>query len=62
MAAKNMSRMWAAFARTGQPSAAGQPTWSAYDLQARSTMMIAARCHVANDPYPAEREAWSTID
>lgn len=61
MAAKNMSRMWAAFARTSQPSAAGQPAWPAYDLQTRSTMMIAARCHVANDPYPAEREAWSMI-
>lgn len=61
MAAKNMSRMWASFARTNQPRAAGQPSWPAYDLQTRSTMMIAARCHVANDPYPAEREVWSAM-
>jgi para-nitrobenzyl esterase len=61
MAAKNMSRMWASFARTSQPSAAGQPAWPAYDLQNRATMMIASRCHVANDPYPAERQVWSEI-
>jgi hypothetical protein len=24
-------------------------------------MMIAARCHVANDAYPGEREAWGRI-
>jgi para-nitrobenzyl esterase len=61
MAAKNMSHMWAAFARTSQPAASGQPSWPAYDLQTRATMMIAARCHVANDPYPAEREVWTQI-
>jgi para-nitrobenzyl esterase len=61
MAAKNMSRMWAAFARTSQPAAPGQPAWPAYDLQTRAAMMIAARCHVANDAYPGEREAWGRI-
>ena len=61
MAAKNMSRMWAAFARTGQPAAPGQPAWPAYDLQSRATMMIAAQCHVADDPYPAEREVWTEM-
>lgn len=61
LAAKNMSRMWAAFARTSQPAATGQPDWPAYDLVTRATMMIAARCHVANDPYPAERQVWGEI-
>lgn len=61
MAAKNMSHMWATFARTSQPAAPGQPAWPAYDLQTRATMMIAARCHVANDPYPAERQAWAEM-
>ena len=61
MAAKNMSRMWATFARTSQPAAPGQPAWPAYDLQTRATMMIAARCHVANDPYPEERKVWTEI-
>jgi len=60
-AAKNMSRMWASFARSGQPAAPNQPAWPAYDLQSRATMMIAARCHVANDPYPNERKVWEEI-
>jgi para-nitrobenzyl esterase len=61
LAAKNMSRMWAAFARTSQPAAAGQPNWPAYDPKTRATMIIGPRCHVAYDPYPAEREAWAEI-
>jgi len=61
LAAKNMSRLWAAFARTGTPAATGQPAWPAYDLRLRATMMIAARCHVANDPYPEERRVWETL-
>ena len=61
LAAKNMSRLWATFARTGQPAAPGQPQWPAYDLQRRATMMIEARCHVANDPYPGERQVWTEI-
>jgi para-nitrobenzyl esterase len=60
-AAKNMSGLWATFARTSQPAAAGQPEWPRYDLQTRATMMIAARCHIAYDPYPAERQIWSEI-
>jgi para-nitrobenzyl esterase len=61
LAAKNMSRMWANFARSSQPAAPGQPAWPAYDLQTRATMMIEARCHVAKDPYPAERQVWTEI-
>ena len=61
LAARNMSQMWASFARTGQPRAPEQPAWPAYDLQTRATMMIAARCHVANDPYPNERKVWEEI-
>ena len=60
-AAKNMSRMWATFARTSRPGVPGQPTWPAYDLQSRATMMIEARCHVAKDPYPNERQVWTEI-
>jgi para-nitrobenzyl esterase len=61
LAAKNMSRMWASFARSSQPAAAGQPAWPAYNLQTRATMMIASRCHVAEDPFPAERQVWTDI-
>jgi para-nitrobenzyl esterase len=61
LAAANMSRMWAAFARSSQPAAPGQPAWPAYTLPTRATMMIAARCHVAEDPFPEERLAWERI-
>lgn len=61
LAAKNMSRMWASFARSSQPAAPGQPAWPAYNLQTRATMMIASRCHVADDPFPAERQVWTDI-
>lgn len=61
-AARNMSQMWATFARTSQPAATGQPSWPAYDLRSRSTMYIAAHCHVADDPYPTERQVWADID
>jgi len=60
-AARNMSRMWANFARTSNPSVDDQPPWPAYDLQTRTTMMIAAHCHAAFDPYPDEREVWAEI-
>ena len=61
-AGKNMSRMWAAFARDGEPRAPGQPEWPAYDLSSRATMMIAAHCHVVNDPYPEERRVWESLE
>jgi para-nitrobenzyl esterase len=61
-AARNMSQMWATFARTSRPAASGQPAWPAYDLHARSTMYIAANCHVADDPYPSERLIWADLD
>lgn len=61
LAARNMSQMWASFARSGRPSALGQPEWPAYTLQQRATMMIAAHCSVATDPYQEERLAWARM-
>ena len=60
-AAHNMSEMWATFARTGHPSAQGQPTWPAYDLTNRPTMEIDAQCKVVNDPFGRERELWERL-
>src|SRR6266571_2986736 len=54
-AALNMSEMWATFARTGHPGAKGQPSWPAYTLQKRATMMIDAQCKVEEDPFGQER-------
>lgn len=57
-AGRNMSAMWANFARHAVPSAPGQPSWPAYDLEKRSTMMIDANCTVVNDPTGPERSFW----
>jgi para-nitrobenzyl esterase len=56
-----MSEMWATFARTGHPAAAGQPSWPAFDLKNRATMEIDAHCTVVNDPFGKERELWERL-
>ena len=57
-AARNMSRAWAAFARTGNPSHDEIPPWPAYDPERRATMFMDAQCRVVDDPWPEERQAW----
>lgn len=60
-AALHMSEMWATFARTGHPGAKGQPSWPAYTLQERATMMIDAQCKVEEDPFGRERALWDNL-
>ena len=57
-AARNMSSLWASFARTGTPSAPGQPAWPAYTTEARSTLIINAQCKIVDDPGASERKFW----
>lgn len=59
--ALNMSEMWATFARTGHPSAKGQPHWPAYTLEKRATMMINAQCKVEDDPFGQELALWDSL-
>lgn len=54
--ARNMSEMWATFARTGKPGAKGQPEWKPYNLETRETMVIDAQCRLESDPEKIERE------
>jgi para-nitrobenzyl esterase len=61
-AARNISAMWANFARTGRPSAPGQPAWPAYDLKTRSTMVLDVACTAVPDRFGAERRAWAKAD
>jgi para-nitrobenzyl esterase len=61
-AARNISTMWANFARTGKPSAPGQPAWPAYDLKSRQTMVLDVECAVVADRFGAERALWSKLD
>lgn len=60
--ARNMSQMWAAFARTGRPAAKGQPQWPPYTLARRATMEINAQCRVLYDPWREERLLWEKLD
>jgi len=61
-AARNISAMWANFARTGKPSAPGQPAWPAYDLKDRPTMVLDVECKVVPDRFGAERRVWAKVD
>ena len=57
--ADKMSRAWIAFARTGNPNHNGIPNWPAYSVEQRPTMIFNNECRIENDPYRAERLAWS---
>ena len=59
--ARNMSRAWATFARTGNPSHDEIPEWPPYTLNQRATMFLDAQCKVVDDPYREERMLWNEI-
>jgi para-nitrobenzyl esterase len=52
-----MSAAWLAFARTGDPNAAGLPPWPAYEPDRRATMVFNVESHVEDDPLPEVRKA-----
>jgi para-nitrobenzyl esterase len=61
VASRNMAELWATFARTGRPAAAGQPAWPAYDLTRRATYRIDVECTVVTDRNRVEREMWTRL-
>jgi para-nitrobenzyl esterase len=60
-ASRNMSELWATFARTSKPAAKGQPDWPRYDVKTRKTMVIDTECHVEADLDGAARKLWADI-
>lgn len=60
-AARNMSRAWAAFARTGDPSHDEIPKWPAYTPEDRATMILDTECKVVKDPNRDERLVWEEV-
>jgi len=58
--ATRMSKAWINFARTGNPNHEGIPNWPRYSLETRSTMIFDDQCRIENDPYRAERLAWTS--
>jgi para-nitrobenzyl esterase len=53
--ASRMSGAWTAFARGGNPNHSGLPTWAAFDVPRRATMIFNDECRLVDDPYGAEQ-------
>jgi para-nitrobenzyl esterase len=56
-----MSGYFASYARSGIPSARGQPTWPRYRTDSRAVMLLNGRCRVAMDPDGGERKLWRSL-
>jgi len=56
-----MSGVWAALARSGDPSHEGIPHWTTYTTEKRATMIFNTDWRVENDPRPEEWKAWEGI-
>jgi para-nitrobenzyl esterase len=56
-----MMDAWLSFAREGDPSAPGLPTWRPYETESRATMLLGATCELARDPRGPERRAWDGL-
>ena len=54
--ADQMSQVWLAFARNGNPNTPTIPRWPAYDTGERATMIFDVESRVENDPMAAVRE------
>ena len=57
-----MSRAWAAFARSGDPSHPGIPKWEPYTLDNRATMLLDVPCRIEIDPAREELDAWEGME
>ncbi|HEY0283537.1 MAG TPA: carboxylesterase family protein [Rhizomicrobium sp.] len=60
-ASKAMSGYFTGFARSGVPSAEGQPQWPRYDTNTRAVMLLNSQCRVVNDPDSEERKFWQSL-
>jgi len=56
-----MSLAWTNFARSGNPNHKGLPTWPAFDLAKRATMILSNDCKVVNDPNGEERKLVASL-
>ena len=59
--AAQMSAMCVAFARTGRPDSPGLPSWPAYDLTRRATMVFDRTTRVVDDPRGQERRLFAQV-
>ncbi|MEW9871355.1 carboxylesterase/lipase family protein [Arthrobacter sp. HS15c] len=54
-----ISVAWAAFARSGEPTAAGLPRWPSYTTPSRETLVLDVQPRVEADPRSALRTFWA---
>ena len=59
--AAQMSQVWAAFLRGGEPSCSGLPAWPEYRIDARLTMVFDTASHVEQASQPAELRLWDGV-
>ncbi|MBB6250335.1 carboxylesterase/lipase family protein [Nitrospirillum iridis] len=59
--AERMSTAFIAFARTGDPNAAGTPRWTPYTLAGRETMVFDLDSRLEQDPRGAERRLFARV-
>ena len=60
-ASRAMSGYFAGFARSGAPTARGQPAWPRYETATRQVMLLNSRCRVAPDPNGEELRFWQSL-
>jgi len=56
-----MSLAWTNFARTGNPNHKGLPTWPAFEMTKRATMILGNDCRVVPDPNGDERRLVASL-
>jgi para-nitrobenzyl esterase len=56
-----VSRAFIAFARTGDPNTSGLPSWPAFDLRRRATMVFDRDTRVEDDPRGRERRLFGQV-
>ena len=52
--------LWVSFAQ-GQTPTTAETTWTQYDEDTRSTLIMDTDLRVESDPYPAARQAWGEL-
>ena len=58
---KAMSGYFASFARSGVPSAQGEPAWPRYETGKRAVMLLNSTCQVEYDPDGETRKVWQSL-
>jgi para-nitrobenzyl esterase len=60
-ASRAMSGYFASFARSGVPTAQGQPAWPRYYTENRAVMLLNGQCRVVYDPDSEQRKLWKSL-